>query len=122
MSQCPEASDKSDDPGCFLEKAGGRATPENWRRRMGHCVQAIVTTSDVADELQAIYPHIPRVTASQGFVILPVDAELVGWVEQIARPTRSHRLPWGLLERTPRKRHHDPKTISMTAKPISMMT
>src|SRR5437588_158573 len=55
----------------------GCATPGNWRRRMGHCVQAIVTTSEVADELQTIYPHIPRVAASHGFVILPVDADFV---------------------------------------------
>jgi hypothetical protein len=55
---------------------------------MGHCVQAIVTTSAIADELQAIYPQIPRVTARQGFVILPVDAEFVDSAAE-SRPEQS---------------------------------
>src|SRR5436305_5188708 len=55
---------------------------------MGHCVQAIVTTSDVADKLMSLYPHLPRVAARQGFAILPVDADFVDSVTG-ARPGQS---------------------------------
>jgi hypothetical protein len=55
---------------------------------MGHCVQAIVTTPNVADELRALYPQLPRVAAQQGFVILPVDAGFIDSVTE-ARPAQS---------------------------------
>jgi hypothetical protein len=55
---------------------------------MGHCVQAIVTTSNVADELRALYPQLPRVAVQQGFVILPVDADFIDSVTG-ARPAQS---------------------------------
>jgi hypothetical protein len=58
------------------------------RRFVGHCVQAIVTTPEVADELQAVYPQLPRVTASQGFVILPVDSDFVDSAT-VSRPGQS---------------------------------
>lgn len=55
---------------------------------MGHCIRAIVTTSDIADDLQAIYPQLPRVNARQDFVILPVDADFIDSVTG-ARPSQS---------------------------------
>jgi hypothetical protein len=55
---------------------------------MGHCVQAIITTSDVADQLKARYPQLHRVTGRQGFAILPVDADFIDSVTG-ARPAQS---------------------------------
>ena len=55
---------------------------------MGHCVQAIVATSDVADALRRLYAVLPWVAARQGFVILPVDADFIDSVTRI-RPEQS---------------------------------
>lgn len=54
---------------------------------MGHCIQAIVARSDIADKLIALYPQLPRVTARQGFAILPVDADFIDSVTEI-RPAQ----------------------------------
>lgn len=62
---------------------------------MGHCIQAIVTSSDTAERLQEIYPQLPLVSASQEFVILPVDADFVDSVTQ-PRPSQSTET-WMLL-------------------------
>ncbi len=55
---------------------------------MGHCIQAIVTTADVAESLRAIYPQFPLVKVAQGFTVLPVDVELIDSVVE-ARPSQS---------------------------------
>ena len=55
---------------------------------MGHCIQAIITTSEIADQLRTVYPELPRVNAPQGFVILPVDAGFIDAVTAV-RPEQS---------------------------------
>lgn len=55
---------------------------------MGHSIQAIVTTFDIAETLRAIYPQLPGVMALQGYVILPVDADFVD-AATVSRPSQS---------------------------------
>ena len=55
---------------------------------MGHCIQALIATPEIADHLQAAYPQLPRVVARQGFVILPIDADFIDSVTE-ARPPQS---------------------------------
>jgi hypothetical protein len=55
---------------------------------MGHCIRAIVTSRDVADQLRALYPQLPLVTARQGYVILPVDDHFLDSVTE-SRPPQS---------------------------------
>lgn len=55
---------------------------------MGHCIQAIIATSGIADRLQSAYPQLSRVVARQGFVILPIDADFIDSVTE-ARPPQS---------------------------------
>lgn len=55
---------------------------------MGHGIQAIVASSEVAERLRSRYPQIPRVEAQQGFAIIPVDADFIDSATE-ARPWRS---------------------------------
>jgi hypothetical protein len=55
---------------------------------MGHCIQAIITTSGAADHLRTNYPQLPFVNASQEFVIVPVDSDFIDSVTK-ARPSQS---------------------------------
>ena len=52
---------------------------------MGYCIQAIVASSKIADRLRSAYPQLFRVTARQGFVILPIDADFIDSMTE-ARP------------------------------------
>lgn len=49
---------------------------------MGHCIQAIVGASDVADAISVRFPQLPRVSTSAGFAIFPVDEVFVDSVAQ----------------------------------------
>ncbi len=62
---------------------------------MGHCIQAIVTTSDIAESLRTIYPQLPGVKAPQGYVILPVDGEFIDDVTEarLSQSTGTFILP-----------------------------
>ena len=55
---------------------------------MGHCIQAIVSSSSVADSIQRVYPQLPRANAPQAFAILPVEADFIDAVTA-ARPPQS---------------------------------
>ena len=55
---------------------------------MGHCIQALVATPDIADHLRTTYPQLPCVSAGQGFAILPIDAGFIDSVTE-ARPPES---------------------------------
>jgi hypothetical protein len=44
---------------------------------MGHCIQAIIAPSDVADAIRQLHPQLRRVRAPQNFAILPVDGDFV---------------------------------------------
>jgi hypothetical protein len=55
---------------------------------MGHSIQAIITTTEVAHALRALYPQLPGVAAPQDFVILPVDADFIDAVSE-ARPSQT---------------------------------
>lgn len=55
---------------------------------MGHCIQAIVATPEIADRVQSAYPWLLRVAARQGFVIIPIDADFIDSATE-ARPPKS---------------------------------
>lgn len=44
---------------------------------MAHCIQVIVASTAVAEAICALFPQLRRVTAPEGFSILPIDANFV---------------------------------------------
>ena len=54
-----------------------RRSAAGWDQLMGHCIQAIVVASEIADRLRAAYPQLRCVSARQGYMILPIDADFV---------------------------------------------
>jgi hypothetical protein len=44
---------------------------------MGHCIHAIVAPTETADAISVSWPDLPRLDRSNGFVIFPIDADLI---------------------------------------------
>jgi hypothetical protein len=44
---------------------------------MGHCIHAIVAPTATADAISVSWPELPRLDRSNGFVIFPIDADLI---------------------------------------------
>jgi hypothetical protein len=44
---------------------------------MGHCVQAIIAPAETADAISASWPELPRLDRGSGFVVFPVDADII---------------------------------------------
>jgi len=57
---------------------------------MGHCIQAIVATVDVADAVCQLYPQLPRLDSRQGFTLLAVNAD---FIDTVVDPSTSSGCP-----------------------------